>query len=292
MSKLCKPISNQIICGECAEIMADWPNDCIDLTVTSPPYDNLRDYEGYDFNFETIANQLWRITKPGGVIVWIVADQTIDGTETLSSFRQALFFRELGFNVETMIYEKAQACFGSNHYYLQSFEYMFVFSKGKPKSLNLLRDRRNKRSGTEWVSKSGLHPNGTKPKRHLAKMQKYGKRKNIWRYGVGGGKIDHPAIFPEALARDHILSWSNCGDLVLDPMCGSGTTCKMAKQTGRGYIGIDVSEKYCITARRRVLEAQPPLFTQEQEQSNNNPKVKQLSLHSKQLGLFTVANRD
>jgi len=237
--------------------MRTFPEGVIDLTVTSPPYDNLRTYKGYDFNFEEIAKELYRVTKDGGVVVWVVNDATIKGSETGTSFRQALYFKEIGFNLhDTMIYEKAQACFGSNLCYLQSFEYMFVLSKGRPKSINFLRDRPNVRYGKEKMAKQGLSVDGEKAERVYKDMKKMGKRKNIWTYGVGGGSTGHPAVFPEQLAQDHILSWSNVGDLVFDPMCGSGTTCKMAKLNGRSYIGIDIAEEYVELARRRVEEVE------------------------------------
>jgi len=248
---------NHIYHGDCVDVMRTFPEGVIDLTVTSPPYDNLRTYKGYEFNFEEIAKELYRVTKQGGVVVWVVNDATIKGSETGTSFRQALYFKEIGFNLhDTMIYEKAQACFGSNLCYLQSFEYMFVLSKGRPKSINLLRDRPNVRSGREKMAKRGLSVDGKKAERVYKDMKKMGKRKNIWRYGVGGGSTGHPAVFPEQLAQDHILSWSNPGDIVLDPMCGSGTTCKMAKLNGRNYIGIDIAEEYVEMARRRVEEVE------------------------------------
>ena len=246
---------NHIYQGDCVDVMRTFPEGVIDLTVTSPPYDNLRTYKGYEFNFEEIAKELYRVTKDGGVVVWVVGDATIKGSETGTSFRQALYFKEIGFNLhDTMIYEKAQACFGSNLCYLQSFEYMFILSKGRPKSINFLRDRPNVRYGKEKMAKQGLSVDGKKAERVYKDMKKVGKRKNIWTYGVGGGSTGHPAVFPEQLAQDHILSWSNVGDLVFDPMCGSGTTCKMAKLNGRNYIGIDIAEEYVELARRRVEE--------------------------------------
>ena len=245
---------NQFYIGEAVNFMKEnIPDNFVDLTVTSPPYDNLRTYNGYieqwSFEkFQAIAKELYRVTKQGGVVVWIVGDATINGSETGTSFKQALYFMECGFNLhDTMIYEKAQACFGSNLCYLQSFEYMFVLSKGRPKSINFLRDRPNVRSGREKMAKRGLSIDGKKSERIYKVMKKMGKRKNIWTYGVGGRKSetgDHPAPFPEQLANDHIISWSNEGDLVLDPMCGSGTTCKMAWLNNRKFIGIDISEEY------------------------------------------------
>ncbi len=235
----------------------------VDLTVTSPPYDNLRKYNGYEFDFEGIAQCLYRMTKTGGVVVWVVGDATINGSETGTSFRQALYFKEIGFNLhDTMIYQKAQACFGSNNCYLQAFEYMFILSKTKPKTINFIRDRKNKRSGKEKIAVKGLKKDGTKSKRTIKKLKQFSKRKNIWGYGVGGSNIEHPAIFPTALAYDHIYSWSNEGDTVFDPMAGSGTTLKMAEKLKRKWIGCEISEAYCeIIARRLEQErAQLKLF--------------------------------
>ena len=235
------------------ETMAKMPDCFVDLTVTSPPYDGLRTYNGYSFPFEDIAKELYRVTKEGGVVVWIVGDATIKGSETGTSFKQALFFKEIGFNLhDTMIYEKAQSCFGSNLCYLQSFEYMFILSKGKPKTINFIRDRKNVRNGKESMCIKGLSKDGKKSERHYKEMKEYGKRKNIWKYGVGGGKTKHPAVFPEQLAYDHIISWSNEGDVVMDIFMGSGTTAKMCKLTNRNYIGFEISEEYCQIAEERL----------------------------------------
>lgn len=249
----------QLLYGDCLVRMKEIDNDAIDLTVTSPPYDNLRSYSGtLEWNFEIfqdIAKELYRVTKDGGVVVWVVGDATIKGSESGTSFRQALYFKDIGFNLhDTMIYEKAQSCFGSNKCYLQSFEYMFVLSKGFPKSINFIRDRVNVRSGVESMGSGGLSVDGVKSKRIRKEMAVMGKRKNIWRYGVGGGKNGHPAIFPEQLANDHIISWSNENDLVFDPFMGSNTTGKMAILNKRKFIGIEkVPEYFEISVKR--LEA-------------------------------------
>lgn len=254
-------METKLILGDCLDKMKDIADNSIDLTVTSPPYDNLRTYggviDGWSFEkFQGIAKELYRITKEGGVVVWVVGDATIKGSETGTSFKQALYFMECGFNLhDTMIYEKAQACFGSNKCYLQSFEYMFVFSKGNPKALNLLRDRKNIRSGIESMSTTGISKDGVMPLRHKKEMKEYGKRKNIWCYGVGGGKTGHPAVFPESLANDHIISWSNEGDTIFDPFTGSGTTGKMAILNNRNFIGIELNEEYFKIAERRIEEA-------------------------------------
>lgn len=255
-----------LYCGDCAQVMAEHIADnSIDLTVTSPPYDNLRTYNGYTFDFEAIAAQLWRVTKPGGVVVWVVGDATINGSETGTSFRQALRFMELGFNLhDTMIYEKPGS--GLPHddgRYGGAWEYMFVLSKGRPLVTNLRRfpetDKiaKTTRRNADGSIKAGTYKAGG------------GVLQNIWRY-KGETKQPHPAPFPEALARDHILSWSNPGDVVLDPMMGSGTTGKMALLTGRRFVGIDISAEYVELARQRIakVQAQPFLFhpaeTQEQ----------------------------
>lgn len=243
---------NHIYCENNLETMARMPDNFIDLTVTSPPYDELRTYKGYSFDFNAVASELYRVTKYGGVVVWVVGDATINGSETGTSFKQALHFMEIGFSVETMIYEKAQACFGSNRLYLQSFEYMFVMSKGKLKTIHHIRDRENKRSGIESMGVSGLKKDGSKSARHNKEMSRFGKRKNIWRYGVGGGKTGHPAVFPEQLANDHIISWSNEGDLVYDPFMGSGTTAKMAILNNRKFIGSEICQEYCNIANHRI----------------------------------------
>ena len=240
---------NKLYCGDCVEIMDKMPPDSIDLTVTSPPYDNLRTYNRYTFDFENIAKQLYRITKEGGVVVWVVGDQTKDGDESGTSFRQALYFKEIGFKLfDTMIYAKQpRGAVGNDRGYWQGFEYMFVFTKGKLKTSNLIEDRNNKMVATDDFK--NMRKDGTY-KRRTASYGEVGRRTNVWKYNTGSHStqdciaFNHPAIFPEKLAHDHIISWSNEGDVVLDPMCGSGTTCKMAYHSNRKYIGIDISPEY------------------------------------------------
>jgi len=243
--------TNKIYQGDCKEIMKTFPANCVDLTVTSPPYDNLRNYNGYDFDFMGIADQLFRVTKQGGVVVWVVADATIKGSETGTSFKQALYFKEIGFNLhDTMIWEKTGAgSVGSNLCYWQNFEYMFVFSKGRPKALNLIEDRPNKSPGITTAHGSRGKDGVSKSKRKI--MQKStGRRFNLWKL-PGSTHPIHKATFPEKLANDHIISWSNENDIVFDPMCGAGTTLKMAKINRRQFIGIDISEEYVNIAKQR-----------------------------------------
>jgi len=252
-----------IHCGECSEVLATFPDDCIDLTVTSPPYGTLREYNGYVFDFEPIARQLYRVTKPGGVVVWVVNDQTKNGSESLRSFKQVIFFNELGFNVhDTMIYKKKHLSFPDKNRYYQGFDYMFVISKGYPLVFNQIKDRKNKTAG-RLVEGKDRNPDGSFRKNKRGglgrKIGEFGARFNVWEYSNTVRSLEHPAPFPQALARDHIISWSNPGDIVLDPFVGSGTTSAEAKKLNRQYIGIDISAEYCELARRRIANAKIPL---------------------------------
>ena len=242
----------RIIQGDCSLEMKNLPESSVDLTVTSPPYDGLRTYNGYSFDFETTAKELYRVTKTGGVVVWVVGDGTRDGSESGTSFRQALFFKECGFNLhDTMIYEKVNYVPLTHNRYEQAFEYMFVLSKGRPKTFNPLRVAKR------TTSKPGkFHQTPSANAFTAAHSPASGTTDkispNIWRYSIGKDKSGHPAVFPEQLAQDHILSWSNSGDTVLDPFLGSGTTGKMAILNGRAFIGIDISPEYCELARKRI----------------------------------------
>lgn len=252
-----------IINADCVVAMKSLPPDSIDLTVTSPPYDGLRLYNGYSFDFEAVARELYRITKPGGVVVWVVGDETKKGDESGTSFRQALFFKEIGFKLaDTMIYHKTDMAFPRHGHrkYPAAFEYMFVFTKGAPKTFFMIRDRANKKAGAK-MSGTVRSEDGTLKKSHSAgrRVAEVGARSNVWGYSIGKGKTTgdtyafaHPAMFPEQLAEDHIISWSNVGDVVFDPFSGAGTTGKMAVKNGRRFIGSDVSDEYCDIAKRRI----------------------------------------
>lgn len=248
--------AGRLIVGNCVDVMRSWSADMIHLTVTSPPYDKLRDYKGYSFPFEEIADELYRVTAPGGVVVWVVGDR-INGGRSLTSFRQALYFQEIGFSAhDIMIYQKKNTPFMRSNAYTNAYEMMFVMSKGKPATFNALK-MPTQRHGMEMLTHNKL-PDGINKKK-LGELKKEKTRTNIWSYAVGLGgttrdkiAFQHPAVFPEKLALDHILSWSNPGDLVLDPMCGSGTTGKMALQNDRDFIGIDISAEYIEIARRRL----------------------------------------
>lgn len=257
INKLAELNLNEIYCNDCVEGMKKLPENSVDLVVTSPPYDNLRDYKGYKFQAESIAKELFRILKQGGIAIWVVGDKIKNGNKSLTSFKHALHFQAIGFNVhDVMIYRKKNTPFMRSNAYTNCFEFMFVFSKGKPKTFNPLKTK-TIRHGREKlvVNKKSDGVN----KKVWGELKKEKTLTNIWDYAVGlhGSTSDkiafkHTAIFPEKLAEDHILSWTNPGDVVLDPMCGSGTTCKMAKKNNRLFIGFDISKEYCDIAKERV----------------------------------------
>ena len=277
---------NKIHLGNSVDIMSEMPDNCIDLVLTSPPYDSLRTYKGkitdekydghFSFPFVDMAKELYRITKDGGIVVWVVNDQIVNGGESGNSFRQALKFQEIGFKIyDTMIYHKNGAPFPESARYSQVFEYMFVLLKGKkPNSANMIKDKENRWAGsTNFGKRSSRTKDGEIKIMDNFTVAKYGSRYNVWYINNGAGfttkdkyAYAHPAMFPESLAEDHILSWSKEGDVVLDPMNGSGTTSKMAKVNNRNYIGIDLNQEYIDIAERRLSEAVP--YTEE----NPNPK--------------------
>lgn len=248
--------------GDNVEVMRGLPGESIDMIVTSPPYDDVRTYaSGHSFDFEGVAEQSMRLLKPGGVLVWVVNDGTKDGSESGTSFRQALRFKEIGFRLhDTMIFAKQTYVPLTHRRYEQAFEFMFVLSKGRPKTFNPLTDpcimagviigKTNKhyRDGTNPSAMSG---NG-KPR----KDRKI--RSNVWKYSCGSssgdGSTGHPAPFPLQLATDHIVSWSNPGDTVLDPFMGSGTTGLACLNAGRNFIGIELSPEYLAIAQQRTSE--------------------------------------
>ena len=256
---------NRIYNMDCVEGLRLLDDCSVDLTVTSPPYDNLRQYKGYSFDFDAVATELFRVTKDGGVVVWVINDATVKGSETGTSFRQALRFKEIGFKLhDSMIYAKDSCPYPETTRYYPGFEYMFVLVKGKIKTVHLIADKPNKQAGdkitgTERKADGTVKYMSAVEKHTGRKVKPYGVRTNIWHFGMGFMKSTtdrcayrHPAIFPEKLAHDHIISWSNPGDLILDPFMGSGTTAKMARLTGRDYIGFEISKEYCDIAVERL----------------------------------------
>ena len=250
--------------GDCLDLIKNLPNESVDLIVTSPPYDDLRTYNGaiksWSFDkFKLIAKEIYRITKHGGCVVWVVSDSTVKGSETGTSFRQALYFKECGFNLhDTMIWQKISP-FQHKNRYIQSFEYMFVFSKGAKKSANLICDRKNKYAGTRVHGTERQADGYTKAlseKQKSKSIKEFGSRLNIWDISPDKhNRTGHPAVFPLQLAKDHILTWSNEGDLVLDPFMGSGTTGVACVNTNRNFIGYEIDETYFNIAKERIGNA-------------------------------------
>ena len=257
----------KLIQGNCANRMKDIESGSVDMTITSPPYDNLRSYNGNntqwsDHVWRGVLNELYRVTKDTGVVVWIVGDATIKGSETGTSFKQALWAMECGFYLhDTMIYHKDNPVpVGGHNRYYQAFEYMFIFSKGSPKLNPIIVPRRNKWNDKRTSRFRGVtrDKNGNFKKKYV-QIKTEVKKQNVWLYVVSGGatatdKIahKHPAIFPEKLVYDHIISWSNEDDLILDPFMGSGTTGVVCKNLNRNFIGIELDEKYFEIAKDRI----------------------------------------
>jgi DNA modification methylase len=280
---------NKISFGNSVDLMKLIPDNSIDLTVTSPPYDNLRTYKGkikddvvfdehFSFPFVDMAKELFRITKDGGILVWVVNDQIVNGGESGNSFRQALKFQEIGFKIyDTMIYHKNGAPFPETGRYSQVFEYMFVLLKGKKaNTVNIIKDKENRWAGVSNFGKRSVRTKeGEIKKMENFTVANFGSRYNVWYINNGSGwttkdkyAYDHPAMFPESLAEDHILSWSKEGDVVFDPMCGSGTTPKMAKLNNRNFIGFDINQEYVNISNKRIDGVIP------YDVLNPNPKSK------------------
>lgn len=269
-------MENQIICGDNVAVLSTLPDNCVDLTVTSPPYDTIRVADGYQNQFDLLhlVEQLHRVTKPGGMVVWVVSDQTVDGGKTGTSFRHAFQFMHQGFLLfDDIVYLKSGSNFPSKSRYTNTWEHMFCFSKGQPKTVNLIKDQRRLWKGswgkTKNRKKDGTLQESTATNCGDGKLGKavgdeygYKARTNVWSITNGkgfahpdpGGELayQHPASFPLQLAHDHIVSWTNEGDLVLDPFNGAGTTCVAAAATKRRYVGVDVSPQYCNLAEQRV----------------------------------------
>lgn len=234
---------------DCMEAMRQMPDKCVDLVVTSPPYDDLRSYNGYTFDWKIVIQELFRVVKDGGVVVWVVADQTKDGSESGTSFRQALFAKECGFNLhDTMIWVKDGFSFPDTNRYFNVFDYMFVFSKGSPNKANLICDRQNAYAGSKIHGTSRqrdgqlIANSGIKAGRFVREC---GRRFNVWNIpSEKNNKTGHPAVFPIKIARDHILTWSDENDIVMDPFLGSGTTRMAAYDLNRQFVGFEIDKDY------------------------------------------------
>jgi len=248
----------------CLVTMSRMQDNYVDMVLTSPPYDELRDYKGYFFQFKEIAEELFRILKPGGVVIWVVGDQTKNGSESGTSFRQALHFIDIGFNLhDTMIYYKNNPMPTGGNRYHQHFEYMFCFSKGVPKTFNPIMEE------TVYKGLANMKNRGKEGTLNYKKVPRTDEKKigNVFFYSIGGGistkdkvAYNHPAIFPEQLAADQINTWSNESELVYDPFMGSGTTAKISLLLKRNYLGSEISKEYLEIIEQRLLPLTNMLF--------------------------------
>lgn len=245
--------------GDCVSLMKNLPDQSIDLTVTSPPYDNLRNYDGYSFDYVSTILELYRITKDGGCVIWVIGDSTVNGSESGSSFKQALCFMDSGFNLhDTMIYQKQNYIPLTHNRYEQSFEYMFCFSKGKPKTFNpiMIQCKNAGKVESYGLSRRGSLDSNQAMRSNVETTYRETKdmkiHQNIFTYTCGNVKSGHPAPFPDKLAIDMVRSWSDEGDVILDPFLGSGTTAVACIKLNRHYIGFEISDKYIDIAKNRI----------------------------------------
>lgn len=264
MNQLDPKVINQILHTDCVEGMKQLPDCCIPFTLTSPPYDDLREYGGHKFDFEAVAKELWRITMPGGVVVWVVGEQVKNGSETGTPARQKLHFMDLGFRCSTMIMVTTRVRFPEKVRYPSQFDYAFILSKGRARYFNGIRDKENKWPGQKFKWKTRERDGRIVKREHAGDkyVGLFGSRTNVWDCNVGWMKTtadkdayEHPALMPEKLAEDLIISWSRPNDLVFDPFVGGGTTCKMAILNNRQYFGMEIYEKYVRLARGRLARA-------------------------------------
>lgn len=271
-----------IVCGDCLDVMGEMEDRCVDLVVTSPPYDRMRNYGGFSFDFRKVAHSLFRVIKRGRIVVWIVGDETKNFCESLTSFKQAVYFvDEIGFNLlDTMMYRKLSypPAYPSLRRYVNVFEYMFVFSKGKPLVFNELREAKTDSTlhRQKYKHFGGYRQRDGSIKKGGGLSDKETKaRTNVWRYKPGGNytndkfALKHPAVFPEELVRDHILTWSNPGELVFDPLMGSGTAAKMALLTNRHFYGCDINPEYVKIANKRIEKARLEMAQMEMDLTNS-----------------------
>lgn len=259
-----RTIMNEIYCCDCVEGMRLLPAEVIPLTVTSPPYDAIRTWQFPWEKFQAVAQELYRLTIPGGIVAWVVQDQHHDWSESGTSFKQALYFKELGFKLYTTIaVERTTGLPGYRPRYWPPLEYVFVLSRGRPRSYNLIRDRPTTTRSVPMKLVTLRSRDGTfRRERRPLIVPPLAVRNTVWRYKVGYGHTTtdreahghHPALMPEELAKDLILSYSRPDDFVFDPMAGLATTCKMALLNGRSYLGFDRDQQFCRDARKRLAK--------------------------------------
>ena len=270
---------NSIVLGDCVEGMRSLPPDLVPCTVASPPYGALRHYHGnHQFDFEAAAAELWRITRPGGVVCWVVREEVVDGSESGEASEQRLFFRDLGFRLhQTIVMERYGSRARSPGRYGESLEYAFILAKGKPATVRLLRDRRNKTAG-KLVTATHRYPDGSYRVQRY-EVDEWGYRKAVWYFAQGMHVATdpvarlHQAPMPEAMAEDLILSYSREGDLIFDPFAGVATTAKMALLNHRNYFGYEINAIYHARGEERLRAARMEYLSRALRESAPPPKV-------------------
>ena len=263
---------DQVVCSDNVAVLSSLPAESVDLFVTSPPYDNLRKYGGQPWDFKALAGEMTRTLKVGGVIVWNVSDSVVNGSESLTSMRQAIHFHDvLGLRVhDTQIYLKNSYVPKNHNRYEQAWEYLFVFTKGKPKTFNPILVPCVTAGSRRWrgAEKQNEATYSMKRVNKHTTVKTHKIHPNVFAYDVGkNAKTTHNAPFPIELARDAVISWSNVGDFVVDPFVGSGTTVVAAKQLNRHFLGIDIHKPYCAETLRRLTETITPYPDEAQSES-------------------------
>lgn len=252
---------NQIICGDSVEILRSFPDNSIDIVVTSPPYDAIRDYKGFSYDLHATGKEIQRVLKLGGVAVIVIQDQTKNFGKTLTSFRTILDWCDsFGFKLfETVIYRKygAEGAWWNKRFRVDH-EYIPIFLKGeRPQYFNKEHLKIPSKHGGKTLTGGGTRlTNGIRIATRAIKINLMKCRGTIWEYLTAGDgsrlKHEHPATFPDKLPYDFIQCFCPEGGIVLDPFVGSGTTTVAAKNLGRRYIGIDIAPEYCAIAEKRM----------------------------------------
>lgn len=246
-------------------------SDSVDLVLFSPPYDGVRDYRGnWTLDLPALGSELLRVVKDGGFAVMVIADGTKNQRKSMTTFRTAVAWEDAGWSLfESVIYSRdgRPGAWWATRFRVDH-EHILMFYKGKrPRPVTHHDGLRvpSKHAGKKWTGTQRL-TDGTLVKTS-ATVAADKCRGTIWHYATSNSegnrtKAKHPATFPDALARDVILALSAPGDVVYDPMMGSGTSVVIAAQEGRRWLGNDFFAEYVEIAQQRLaVEAHTPLVS-------------------------------
>lgn len=259
---------NEIYCIDCVEGMKKIPDNSVDIVVTSPPYDGIRDYNGFNFDLHETGRGLIRILKEGGIVAMVIQDQTKNFGKTLTSFKTIIDWCDnIGFKLfECVIYRKhgSEGAWWTNRFRVDH-EYMPIFLKGeKPQYFNKENLKVPSIHGGKVMTGSGSRRTDGKTNARVTRPINTMKcRGTIWNYLMAGDKDpikrQHPAPFPDQIPLDFIECFCPPGGVVLDPFMGSGSTAVAAKKLNRKYIGFDTSEEYIKIAHARLRNTETQL---------------------------------